>query len=180
MVESEPNGWKINVLKRAITEGQSGQKSEPFGTKLRCHERLRKGEGMEKNKAGRPKVITRRLLRSRGACAVAMEIFNRAFPKGAEVTEANVKKAYDHYLDPFWLMMKFASEGLFKRYLDAHDQVDEEYGDAVVKLHSRMPMKEEVYCRRRERIDNRFHKKFAKVFVKFWEGRVRIPKKKGG
>lgn len=58
----------------------------------------------------KPKRITLRWLKAHDACESQVDIFKRVFPRGADITNANIAKARRHRLQINWLALKVSDD----------------------------------------------------------------------
>jgi len=135
----------------------------------------------KREKRKRLKKITADLLLDLKACGPAIAHFDKLFPKGARVTEANAGKAYRKGLELYWLAVRFFSGNELRYYVDVEDQLDDGYWDRKENLYERYyasKLSAEGIKKRLKQLEDRHAKAEGKLFVKFWEGRIRLPKAK--
>jgi hypothetical protein len=63
-----------------------------------------------------PKKITGAWLRKNHACEAAVEVFETEWPKGAEITPANIRRALALYLDLWWFLARILSSEEYQEY----------------------------------------------------------------
>ena len=74
--------------------------------------------------------ITGDILREKGACVGQAEIFEKEWPDGAEVNEANAQRAVELSLDLNWFAAEFLSPPAWKVYYEAIAPASKVYDEA--------------------------------------------------
>ena len=79
----------------------------------------------------KPRLITARLLRARGACAEQVQVFREMFPQGTPVTLADCRKAVKAGLDFNWAANYLLTSDAWKVYQEAAAAANKVYNEAV-------------------------------------------------
>ena len=83
--------------------------------------------------------ITRAWLEERRACPDQVAVFAREWPKGAELNEANIRRALELHLDLSWLAERVLTAEPSRLYCEATAEADRLYCEATAEA-------DRLYC----------------------------------